>query len=67
MPVNAPVEELNDNQLGTVVPASVTESPASTSLVVTVYEYALSSVADVTAVDVNVGASLTLATAIVND
>ena len=58
---------LNDNQLGTVVPVSVTESPESTSFVVTVYEYALSSVADVTAVDVIVGASLTFATAIVND
>ena len=52
VPVNAPVEELNDNQLGTVVPVSVTESLGSMSFVVTVYEYAMSSVADVTAVDV---------------
>ena len=34
------------------------------SFVVTVYEYAMSSVADVTAVDVIVGASLTFATVI---
>ena len=36
VPVNAPVLVLNDNQLGTVVPVSVTESPESTSFVVTV-------------------------------
>ena len=49
-------------QLGTVVPVRVTESPASTSAVVTVYVYAVSSVAAVTAVLEIVGASLVLVT-----
>jgi len=54
-------------QLGTVVPARVTVSPLSTSAAVTVYVYAASSVAEVTAVLEMVGASLVLATLIVND
>ncbi|SVD54027.1 uncharacterized protein METZ01_LOCUS406881, partial [marine metagenome] len=45
-----------------VVQARVTTSPESTSLAVVVYEYAASSVAEVTAVLEIVGASLVLAT-----
>jgi len=67
VPVSTPVEAVKVAQDGTVVPVRVTVSPESASEVVTVYVYAVSSVAAVTAVLVIVGASLALATAIVND
>ena len=49
-----------------MVPVRVIVSPVSTSAAVTVYVYAVSSVAAVTAVLVIVGASLVLATTMVN-
>ena len=55
----------NVNQLGNPVALTVTTSP-STSSVVIVYVYAISSVAVVTDVEVIVGASFTGVTVIVN-
>ena len=67
VPVRTPVLAVKVNQLGTVVPAIVSVSPVSASLAVSVYVYTESSVAVVTAVLVTVGASLALATTIVNE
>ena len=67
VPARTPVAAVKVIQLGTVVPVRVTASPASTSEVVTVYVYAVSSVAAVTAVLVIVGASLVLTTVTVNE
>ena len=65
VPLSAPAVQVSHD--GTVVQARVTTSPESTSLAVVVYEYAASSVAEVTAVLVIVGASLVLATTMVNE
>ena len=62
VPDRTPVVASKVSQLGTVVPVIVRVSPTSTSDAVTVYVYAESSVAEVTAVLVIVGASLVLAT-----
>ena len=67
VPVRTPVLAVKVNQLGTVVPAIVSVSPVSASLAVSVYVYTESSVAVITAVLVTVGASLALATTIVNE
>ena len=66
VPASTPVDAVKVAQLGTVVPARVIVSPLSTSAAVTVYVYAASSVAEVTAVLEMVGASLVLATVMVN-
>ena len=65
VPARAPLDAVKVSQLGTVVPVRVIVSPSS-SAVVTVYEYALSSFTLVTAVLEMVGASLVLATVTVN-
>ena len=65
VPAKAPLDAVKVSQLGTVVPVRVIVSPSS-SAVVTVYEYALSSFTLVTAVLEIVGASLVLATVTVN-
>jgi hypothetical protein len=67
VPASTPVDAVKVAQLGTVVPVKATVSPLSTSAAVTVYEYAASSSTEVTAVLVIVGASLVLATAMVNE
>ena len=67
VPASTPVDAVKVSQLGTVVPLRVIVSPLSTSAAVTVYVYAASSVAEVTAVLVMVGASLVLATVMVNE
>jgi hypothetical protein len=64
VPLSAPAVQVSHD--GTVVQARVIVSPESTSLAVVVYEYAASSVAAVTAVLEIVGASLVLATVMVN-
>jgi hypothetical protein len=58
VPARTPVDAVKVSQDGTVVPVRVTPSPVSASEVVTVYVYAVSSVAAVTAVLAIVGASL---------
>ena len=59
------VLSVNVNQLGNPIALTVTRSP-STSSVVMVYVYAISSVAVVTAMEVIVGESFTGVTVIVN-
>ena len=60
VPERTPLLALKESQEGSVVACNVSVWPGSTSVAVKVYEYALSSVADVTAVELITGALPTL-------